>query len=39
MPYCRPSERVGKGTPKTKRQLSKKIREMCRKKEEIQQKE
>lgn len=33
MPYCRPSRRVNKGTPKTRRQLSKKkIREMCRKK-------
>ncbi len=33
MPYCRPSRRVGKATPKTRRQLSKKkIRDMCRKK-------
>ncbi len=33
MPYCRPSRRVSKNTPKTRRQLSKKkIRQMCRKK-------
>ena len=33
MPYCRPSRRVNRGTPKTRRQLSsKRIRAMCRKK-------
>ncbi len=33
MPYCRPKRRVGRGTPKTRRQLSKKKRrEMCKKK-------
>lgn len=33
MPYCRPKRRVGRGTPKTIRQLSKKKRrEMCKKK-------
>ena len=33
MPYCRPSRRVNKGTPKTRKQLSsKRIREMCRRK-------
>mgnify|MGYP001405339891 CR=1 FL=1 len=33
MPYCRPSRRVNKGTPKTRRKLSKKKkREMRRKK-------
>ena len=33
MPYCRPKRRITKGTPKTRRGLSKKkIKEMCRKK-------
>ena len=33
MPYCRPSRRITKNTPKTKSELSnKKIKEMCRKK-------
>lgn len=33
MPYCRPKRRITKGTPRTRRSLSKKkIKEMCRKK-------
>ena len=33
MPYCRPKKRITKGTPRTRRSLSKKkIKEMCRKK-------
>ena len=33
MPYCRPKRKITKGTPKTRRRLSKKKRkEMCRKK-------
>ena len=33
MPYCRPSRRITKNTPKTKSELSnKKIKEMCHKK-------